>query len=369
MKEKVIIENDFGDKVEAIAPVVISASRSTDIPAYFGRWFMNRFEKGYIVWFNPFNQKPSYVSFQNTHVIVFWTKNPQPFMKYIPLLKKKGVNFYFQYTLNDYDAEKFEPKVPAFSSRVETFKALSSLIGKERVIWRFDPIVLTKDITPREILLRIWRIGNLIKGYTDKLVFSFIDIGAYRKVQNNLVKECPAIFTKDNVLGCEPTKDQIREICEGLVKIQQRWSQEGWNIELATCCEEVDLSMYGIKHNKCIDDELMKKVFAEDQVLMTFLSTGKLPNNQTETLDLFTSLEPKEKPIKLINLKDKGQRESCGCIVSKDVGMYNTCGHGCVYCYANQSRSVVKKNLQLHNPNSESLIPNNSKMVNILDLN
>lgn len=357
MKEKVIIENDFGEKVDAMAPVIVSASRSTDIPAYFGQWFINRFDKGHIVWFNPFNQKPSYVSFQNTRAIVFWTKNPKPFMKYIPLLNQKGVNFYFQYTLNDYDAEAFEPKVPLLSSRVETFKTLSSLIGKERVIWRFDPIVLTKDITPREILLRIWRIGNLIKGYTDKLVFSFIDISAYRKVQNNLVKECPTIFSKDNVLGCEPTKDQIQEICEGLVKIRDRWAQDGWKIELATCCEDVDLTKYGIKHNKCIDDELMKKTFAEDKALISFLSTGKLPSAQVETLDLFSSLETEEKPIKIINLKDKGQREICGCVVSKDIGMYNTCGHGCVYCYANQSRSVVKKNLQLHNPSGESLIP------------
>lgn len=351
MMNKILIKNDAGEMVQAMAPVIVSASRSTDIPSYYGKWFINRLNRGHILWINPFNQKPSYVSFKDTKVIVFWTKNPAPFLKYLPELDKKGLHYYFQYTLNDYDIEQFEPKIPLLARRIETFKELSSRIGSHRVIWRFDPIVLTPTITPRDILMRIWRIGNQIKGYTNKLVFSFVDVGAYRKVQNNLLRECSAHFTKENLHQTEATPEQIREICEGLVKIRDRWASEGWDISLATCCETVDLEAYGIEHNRCIDDRLMASAFAADSDLLHFLKTGELPSSD----NLFKVFSTDEKLIPIVNLKDKGQRKSCGCIVSKDIGMYNTCGNSCVYCYANSSRDLVRKNMKLHSPDGESL--------------
>ena len=110
--DKVNIRTQNGELVEASAPVIISASRSTDIPAYFAKWFINRLEKGYCVWYNPFNQKPSYVSFAKTKVVVFWTKNPAPMIPYLPELDKRGIHYYFQVTLNDYEKENFEPNVP-----------------------------------------------------------------------------------------------------------------------------------------------------------------------------------------------------------------------------------------------------------------
>ena len=94
-----------GDSVDAMAPVIVSASRSTDIPAFYSKWFFERLKKGYCVWFNPFNQKPSYVSFKNCRVIVFWTKNPKPILPYLHELDERGIHYYFQVTLNDYVKE------------------------------------------------------------------------------------------------------------------------------------------------------------------------------------------------------------------------------------------------------------------------
>jgi DNA repair photolyase len=289
-----------------------------------------------------------YISFKNTKVIVFWTKNPEPMIQYLPELDKRGIHYYFQVTLNDYEAEGFEPNVPALEQRIETFKRLSTMIGKEKVIWRFDPLVLTETLTPRKLLTKIFHIGNKIKGYTDKLVFSFIDVRAYRKVQNNLVKETP-FFTKENVEAAEPTGKLQEELVLGLAKLRDHWKSEGWNIELATCGEEVDLEKYNIQHNRCIDGELMERIFSDDKELVYYLRTGKLPEP-----DLFGAVP--EPPAVGKNLKDKGQRKVCGCMVSKDIGMYNTCRHFCVYCYANTSKELVLKNKDKHNDNSESII-------------
>lgn len=349
MDNKIQITVDNGAKVEAVAPILISASRSTDIPAFYAKWFINRLTMGYVVWYNPFNQQPIYVSFSNCKAIVFWTKNPIPLIPFLKQLDLRNINYYFQYTLNDYEKECFEPNIPSLTKRIETFKNLSTLIGKEKVIWRFDPLILTNEITPRELLTRIWHIGNELKGYTDKLVFSFVDVKAYRKVQNNLIKETKS-FTKENLDIAEPTQEQITEIVEGLVKIREAWKKDGWNISMATCAEEIDLKKYGIEHNRCIDGELMKRIFSQDKDFVYYLNYGKLREK-----NLFG--EDVDAPLKQVNLKDKGQRKICGCIISKDIGMYNTCPHNCVYCYANTSRKVVKANLNLHNDECESLIP------------
>lgn len=345
---KTIITNDNGERVEATAPVIISASRSTDIPAFYAKWFFNRLAKDYCVWYNPFNQKPMYISFKNCKVVVFWTKNPAPIIPYLPELDKRGIHYYFHVTLNDYEKEGFEPNVLSVAERIETFKKLSTLIGKEKVIWRFDPLIVTPQLTPRMLLTKIWHIGNELKGYTDKLVFSFVDVKAYRKVQNNLVKET-RYFTKGNVEQAELTESQRNELVEGLVKLCDVWKREGWDLQLATCAEEVDLEKYGIEHNRCIDGELMKRIFANDQELVYYLHTGKLPER-----DMFGEVPPL--PQRSKDLKDKGQRKICGCMVSKDIGMYNTCRHFCVYCYANTSKEVVLKNKNRHNDESESII-------------
>ena len=346
--DKIFIKNHLGEQVEATTPVIISASRSTDIPAFYSKWFFNRLAKGYCAWYNPFNQQKMYISFKNCRVVVFWTKNPEPIIPYLHELDERNIHYYFQVTLNDYVKEGFEPNVASVEKRVETFKRLSDMIGKERVIWRFDPLIITPTIGPRELLKRIWNIGNQLKGYTDKLVFSFIDVKAYRKVQNNLVKET-MLFTKEDVENAEANHAQRIEIVEGLQKIRNTWHQEGWDVEMATCAEDIDLEQYGIEHNRCIDGELMKRLFAEDEELVYYLHTLKWPER-----DMFGQLPPI--PEKRKNVKDSGQRKICGCMVSKDIGMYNTCRHFCVYCYANTSKEAVLKNKDKHNDESESII-------------
>lgn len=345
---KILITTEQGEQVEALAPVIVSASRSTDIPAFYARWFINRLEKGYVVWYNPFNRQPMYISFRNTRVVVFWTKNPVPLMPYLGELDKKGIHYYFQVTLNDYERENFEPNIPPLQERIKTFKQLSQQIGKERVIWRFDPLIVTGELTPRKLLNRIWRIGNELKGYTEKLVFSFLDINAYRKVQNNLVKETD-YFTKKEIEQAEMTEAQIHEIAKGLTKFREYWSNEGWSLTLATCAEQADLSSYGIEHNRCIDGELMERIFANDHKLVYYLHTGELLQQTLFGEQSFTAVLPDK-------LKDKGQRKACGCMISKDIGMYNTCQHFCVYCYANTSKKCVLQNTLKHTDNGESIL-------------
>ena len=348
VSDKLTLYTDSGEKVEAVAPVIISASRSTDIPAFYAKWFFNRLAKGYCTWINPFNQQKQYISFSKCKVIVFWTKNPEPIIPFLHILDEMGIHYYFQVTLNDYVKEELEPNLPSVEKRIDTFKNLSNLIGPDRIIWRFDPILLSSAISPRSILSKIWKIGNELKGYTNKLVFSFVDIKAYRKVQNNLVKET-SLFTKENVEEGEGSDTQRNEIIEGLCKLRKIWKDEGWDLTMATCAESLDLEKYGIEHNRCIDGELMERVFGDDKELVYYLRTGKLPEP-----DLFGEIPEIPETSKI--LKDKGQRKLCGCMISKDIGMYNTCRHFCVYCYANTSKKVVIENAHKHSDDSESII-------------
>lgn len=336
MNDKIKIIIDNGEQVEAQAPIIISASRSTDIPAFYVKWFINRLKAGYCVWYNPFNQKPMYVAFKNTKAIVFWSKNPKPIIPYLDELDERGIHYYFQFTLNDYDKELLEPNVPLVEKRIETFKELSEKIGKEKVIWRFDPLIMTDKIGVNELLQKVENIGNQLKGHTEKLVFSFADIGNfYKKVENNLKRL--------NINYQEFTPQTMNEFAKGLYELNKNWE-----FSLATCAEEMDLEQYGIEHNRCIDDELMKRIFAKDKDFVYFLSFGKFPPNN--------SLFPMERPRKEANLKDKGQRKNCGCMISKDIGMYNTCPHFCAYCYANTSKETVEKNRKLYDENKESII-------------
>ena len=156
--------------------MIISASRRTDIPAFYAEWFFRRLEAGYCAWVNPFNQKKMYVSFKNCRVVVFWSKNPEPILPYLHKLDERGIHYYFQFTLNDYEQEGFEPNVPELERRIETFRKLSGMIGKERVIWRFDPLIVTPSLSTDMLLARIERIGDSLKGCTEKLVFSFVDV-------------------------------------------------------------------------------------------------------------------------------------------------------------------------------------------------
>lgn len=329
------LKNEQGELVLAQTPVIVSASRSTDIPAFYADWFVERWKAGYVKWKNPFNNTALYVSFKDTRAVVFWSKNPKPMFKHIDFLDNYVKNYYFQFTLNDYDKEGFEAKIPRLETRINTFIELAKKIGKERVVWRFDPLILTKEINVQELLTRLENIGNQIHLYTNKLVFSFADISIYKKVESNLKKE--------NIEYKEFDPASMIEFAEGLKKLNEKW-----NIELATCAEKFDLKKYGIIHNKCVDDDLLIELFNQDKQLMNFLG---VESNEP------TLFEPSESITKTKKLKDNGQREACGCIMSKDIGEYNTCPHECVYCYANTSKEIAFQNYKSHtaNPNAETI--------------
>ena len=332
---KIQIKKVNGEIVEAQTPTIISASRSTDIPAFYSDWFIDRLKDGYVKWKNPFNGTPLYVSFQDARLFIFWSKNPKPMLKHLDFLDEKGYNYYFQFTLNDYDAEKLEPCVCNINKRIETFHKLSDRIGKGKVIWRFDPLILTNKIGVDELIRKAENIGNQLKGYTEKLVFSFADIQAYKKVQYNL---------RNNLIAYQEFDTRsMTEFAEGLQQLNK-----SWGFELATCAEQIPLEMYGIVHNKCVDDDLMIKLFPGDKALMDFLGVKIMPP------DIFNPTGAIEKKR---NNKDKGQRKYCDCIVSKDIGEYNTCPHLCEYCYANSNKETALSNWKHHqkNPNSETI--------------
>lgn len=294
------IQNDSGERVKALAPVIVSASRATDIPAFFAPWFFDRLDKGYCVWKNPYNGKDSYVSFAYTRFIVFWSKNPAPLIPFLPRLKERGIGFYVQYTLNDYEKEALEPNVPILSDRIDIFKRIVDIYGLGSAVWRFDPLILTDKIGIDELLEKIQRIASELNDYTEKLVFSFADIAGYKKVGINL--------RNAGINYREWTESEMLGFATELHALNLP-------MQLATCAEKIDLSRYGIEHNHCIDADLISRLAHDDPALQMWLFGAT---------------------------KDKGQRQTCGCILSKDIGQYNTCTHGCLYCYATNTSATAK---------------------------
>lgn len=314
---KTLITLKNGEQAEAIAPVIISASRRTDIPAFYAHWFQEQLEAGYCQWKNPVNGKISYISFSKAMVFVFWSKNPRPFFPVIEELHKRSLGFYFQFTLNDYENEGLESNLPPLSIRIETFRALSRKIGAERVIWRFDPLIKTANLDAHTLLKRIEAIAEKLAGYTDILVFSFVDIKTYRKVISRLNK------TKSS--AAEWSIDEQKMLATALAAIGRQY---GMKVE--TCAETADFSALGIDHGRCIDDRLIAKLFPREMGVREFLfGTADADPSTTET--------------HYKKLKDKGQRKACGCILSKDIGMYDTCPFNCVYCYANSVKGSQKR--------------------------
>jgi hypothetical protein len=291
---KTTIMTDSGEPAEAIAPIIVSASRATDIPGFFGRWFMKRLDAGYVRWVNPWNGRPSFVSLHQARLIVFWTKNPAPFLPYLKDLDARGLHYYFHFTVNDYEPEGLEPGVPPLRERIATFRRLADAIGPHRVLWRFDPLVTTDTLSPRELLRRIRAIGDDLAGFTERLTMSFMT--GYAKAKRNLAsaKVHAAAWSDTEKIALLP------HLADCL---------SGWNIEGVTCAEPANNGSSGIGQGKCVDDVLARRLWGDDARLSGFLTACN-------------------------GAKDSGQRQGCRCIPSKDIGRYDTCRHGCRYCYA-----------------------------------
>jgi hypothetical protein len=318
---KITITTDSGEEKSGIAPLIISASRATDIPAFFAPWLMRRLAAGYVRWVNPWSGTPVYVSFANARLFVFWSKNPAPLVPYLPKLDNMGIQYYFQFTLNDYEREGFEKGVPPLCERIETFKRLSATIGRERMLWRFDPLLATATLPPELLLERIERIGNQVAAFAERLTISFLT--PYVKVERNARRAGVRFRTPSEAEGFALAKE-IAGLCRG------------WNLPVVSCAEARDLAGAGIARGKCIDDAYISRVFGSDQTLMGFLGKG--------------AGLPKRK-----NLKDSGQRSLCGCIAAKDIGGYDTCRHGCIYCYATSSARGDLKNRVISKPAGDAL--------------
>lgn len=284
--------------------MIISASRRTDIPAFYSDWFLNRIKEGFVLVRNPMNfRQVSQVNLSPDVVdcIVFWTKNPQPMINRLSQLA--GYNYYFQFTLTPYD-NTIETNVPDKKCLIKTFQELSARIGRDKVIWRYDPILLTNKFDVKHHVKWFEFLANELNGHTKKCVVSFIDM--YKKTERNL-----------KGIDLVPMSEELmKEVAHHLSLISKRY-----NLQLEVCCEDIDLTQYGIEPGKCIDDELISKII------------GK----------------------KLDIKKDPNQRLSCGCVQSIDIGAYNTCQHRCLYCYANFNNALVDKNVRLHSTKSPLL--------------
>ncbi len=301
-----------------IAPVILSASRATDVPACYADWFMNRLRAGSFYWANPF--RPAQirtVSTARVRAIVFWSKNPAGLWPHLDELDRRGFRYYFQFTLNDYVAEGWEPGLPALADRIELFRRLAARLRPERVVWRMDPLLLAEGVDVSHLLAKVEWLANQLAPCTRKLVFSFADIAAYPAVKRNLARAVPG--------AREFSPAEMEEFAHGLADVNR-----AHGLALATCAEEVDLAAFGIAHNRCVDGALLASLWPEDAALMAFLGSRA-------------------------GGKDKGQRPACDCIASKDVGRYRTCPHGCVYCYANPSRAEAQRNARAHRPDAETI--------------
>lgn len=281
--------------------MILMVSGRTDIVAFYSDWFMNRLDEGYIDVRNPFNQKMvSRINMDDVDLIFFCTKNPIPILDKIDKIKK---TVYFHITLTGYNKD-IEPNVPDKKEIIEAIKKLSSKIGKDNLVIRYDPILLNEKYTVDYHIKAFEKICTLLDGYISKILISFID--DYKNVRKNM----------STLKYREFTEEDYERIGLNFSRIA-----EEHGLYVHTCFEERDLTEYGFVKDDCLSKELAYKL------------TGKK--------------FPKWKAR-------KGGK--CNCVEMVDIGVYNSCSHFCKYCYANFDENKVKENKLKHNPNSSLLI-------------
>jgi hypothetical protein len=293
--------------------MIISASRRTDIPAFYAEWMIHRLREGYCTVANPCNRNQvSSVSLrpEDVDVIVFWTRNPRPLLPYLEELDSRGYRYYFQYTILAYPRE-LERHAPPLATAIETFRGLSERLGSRRVIWRYDPIVFTGLTPPAFHRENFQRLAESLRGCARRSVVSIVDM--YRKTESRL-NELEG--TTAAIRPCEAA--DFEKLMRDLAELAR-----ANGMDIVSCAEEIDLRPFGIRPGKCIDDEVITEAFPGVDV-----------------------------PRK----KDPVQRTACGCVVSRDIGMYDTCLHGCQYCYATKSFAQARVNFSAHDANSPSLL-------------
>ncbi len=295
--------------------MIISASRRTDIPAFYAQWFINRIRAGHCTVPNPFNRKQvSHISLrpEGVDIIAFWSRNPQPLIPYLKELDLLGYRYYFQYTVMN-NPRPIDAMTPSLSSSLKIFKKLSDLIGPERVIWRYDPVIIS-NITGIEFHTDTYKhIAETLKNYTQRSVISLLDI--YPKLKKRLKA------LKDNGVEIVDYNKRVDKCFDELLHALAGIAEQN-KMEIVSCAEDPDLTKYNIQPGKCIDDNYIKRVFG----------------------------------INVTHKKDPYQREACGCVVSRDIGVYDTCLSGCQYCYATTSFEKAKALYKNHDSDSTSMV-------------
>lgn len=273
--------------------MIISASRRTDIPAFFSDWFLRRLQEKQVYVRNPMNcHQVSLIDLSEDVVdcIVFWSKNPAPMLKNLSRLDP--YLYLFQFTLNAYGPGP-EPGIPPLEDRISVFRHLSERIGKDRVIWRYDPVLITGTYTVSWHIRQFCLLAEALAPWTDTCVFSFLDL--YAGISGALKRHGIR----------EPDPEEQRILAEHFSS-----AAHSLGLEINTCAEAGDFSEFHIGHGACIDRDRISRL-------------------------LGCSLKAE---------KDRGQRAGCQCVSSIDIGMYGTCPAGCIYCYAsgNPSRTCRK---------------------------
>ena len=281
--------------------MILNVSGRTDIVAFYTEWFINRYKEGYIDVRNPYYHKQvSRIYFNNVDLIMFCTKNPQPIIKYLNIIKKPIL---FHITLTPYKKD-IEPNVKDKRKIIEDIKEISKIIGKNNIYIRYDPIFISNKYNIEYHKKAFKKICTLLDGYINKIIISFLD--EYKNVKNNI-----------NILKYkELTPNDYKEIGISFSNIAKEH-----NITVQTCFEEENLVQYGFIKGECLSHELAYKL------------TGKSYKNWTAR---------------------KGKK--CNCVEMVDIGYYNTCNHLCKYCYANYNEKEINNNIKKHNPYSSLLI-------------
>ena len=286
--------------------MVLMASGRTDIPAFYSKWFINRYKEGYLDVRNPFNPKLiSRIFFKDVDLIMFCTKNPIPILKYIDKIQKPIL---FHITLTPYKND-IEPNVPPKGKIIQAIKEISRKIGKDYISVRYDPILINKTYTIEYHKKAFESMCEKLNGFVKTIIVSFID--DYKNVRKNINELNYINFTEEI----------YKSIGENFSK-----SAKNHNMTVQTCFEKRDLTEYGFIKGECLSKEF------------AYILTGKKFKEQTAR-------------------KDK----ICHCVQMADIGVYNSCMHMCRYCYANYDEKVVEENYKKHNSNSSLLIGNIEK--------
>jgi hypothetical protein len=292
--------------------MIISASRRTDIPAFYADWLINRIRAGFCAVGNPARPKQvSRVSLrpEDVDVLVFWTRNPKPLIGRLAELDERGFRYYFQYTILA-NPRILDPKTPPLPEAMDTFKSLASRIGPDKVIWRYDPILMTNQTPEAYHLEKMAAIAASLRGYTKHLVISLCDM--YKHVE--------ARFRRLEDKGA-PIRLSKEPITDRLIRSIAQIAAEN-SMEVSSCAEDIEGLKQGIRPGKCIDDQLIERVFG----------------------------------IRVTHQKDPHQRPACRCVISKDIGAYETCPFACLYCYATRNVRAAAANRLKHDPDAPSLI-------------